>query len=143
MNIEVSKKTIVGFLKDTVGIADDNITVETNSNNVRVTAQVTTKVVDDDIHITIQSFQNGVFLIRFTLDKIGKTLSNYNLINTYNQNVAWFKTSINDDNYLVFEHVSFDVSSESVLEEIVQFFFNKFVKEKHVKYLKPLADITQ
>jgi hypothetical protein len=143
MNIEVAKKTLLNYLRNDLGITDDNISVEMQKKNVYITAHVSTRVIDDGILVSFHAFESGVFFLRFTLDKLGKTLNNYNLVNHYNQNVAWFKASIDDKNYLIFEHVSFDVANENVLKQMVEFFFNKFVDDSHVKYLKPLADITE
>ena len=76
-----------------------------------VASDITLNGFDDDIMLIIRGYEGGGFVCRAVFDKIEKTPHALDLLNTFNDNSAFFKAFIREDGYLELYHffVCYDV----------------------------------
>jgi hypothetical protein len=143
MDLIKAKKALSRFLEHDIGVEKSGIKVEDFEDNFIMSTSLRSKWFDDDILVIFIGYKGGSFLIKFVLDKLESSKNNLELINTYNQNVSWFKAFIDLKKYLCFEHIVFDLNDEITLIMIVGHLFEAFMQEENLKFLKPIAMITK
>ena len=110
----LNMKKAMAFLKKDLsknwGKLDFEYTFEENGIKA-VASDITLNGFDDNIMLIIRGYEGGGFVCRAVFDKIDKTPHALDLLNTFNDNSAFFKAFIREDGYLELYHffVCYDV----------------------------------
>lgn len=98
---------------------------------------------DDSVLVNFYIYTDGFITLRFVFDRLEHNLENHLLVNNFNVNTP-FKGSIeqiSDELYFVIEYATVVYSSHEAVNVIINR-FNRLLSDDVLKYLQPIAAIT-
>lgn len=109
---------------------------------LKVKGNVTLKDLDDDIMIIMGIYENGSFYFDLIFDKLHDRDNAYSIINDINDNFAWVKAYIRNDDYFVLRYTTLDMFNENLASN-VEYLLNYFASDDLYQYLKQICTLTQ
>ncbi len=119
---------------------------EQTKDKLKMKATVTaSKYFDDSILLQILVFNSGTVHVNFVFDAINRTLSNYELINDFNDNSPFLHGYISakeGGDYFEVHGYDYSSSNEKEVVEAISFFLGQLLKDYNLKYLQPISRVT-
>ena len=130
-------------LRDLFNQTKINVDFLVNDDGVlKVKGNVTLKDLDDDIMIIMGIYENGSFYFDLIFDKLHDRESAYEIINEINDNFAWIKAYVRNDDYFVLRYTTLDMYNENLASN-VEYLLTYFASDELYEYLKQICVLTQ
>ena len=138
MNLKKAVKTLGRVFKEW-GL-DFTVTLEADKDRVRATNELTIDGHDDHVFADFRFYDGGAAEYLFTFDKLERNAETLALVNSFNEEIPWFKAYI-DDEYLRLSHVVCNLTEDN-LADYTSHILSDLVDEDVKAKLIPLTVLT-
>ena len=104
------------------------------------------KYFDDGIYARCTCYASGVYRVQLVFDSIGRDLTSLQMVNDFNENLAWFKAFVShrgQKDFLELEYFGRDADTPEKMAASITKMLIQPLEEDTLKYLIPLTKITQ